>query len=75
MIETKNNFPSPEMLGRLATALEIEPHELFAVPPSPEWILEQVRQEVITDIRAVLADIEKVVDKAVEKAVADKCKK
>jgi hypothetical protein len=37
--------------------------------------LEQVRQEVITGIRAVLANIEKALGKAVEKAVADKCKK
>jgi transcriptional regulator with XRE-family HTH domain len=75
MIESGRKFPPPEVLGRLAAALEIEPHELFAAPPAPEWALEQVRQEVITDIRAVLADIEKVVGKAVEKAVADRCKK
>ncbi|MDR0554790.1 MAG: helix-turn-helix domain-containing protein [Treponema sp.] len=75
MIESGRKFPTPEVLGRLAAALEVEPHELFAAPPTPEWALEQVRQEVIADIRAVLADIEKVVGKAVEKVLTDKGKK
>jgi transcriptional regulator with XRE-family HTH domain len=75
MIESGRKFPTPEVLGRIAVALGIEPHELFAAPPSPEWALERLHKEVITDIRAVLANIENVVGKAVEKAVADKCKK
>jgi transcriptional regulator with XRE-family HTH domain len=72
MIESERKFPTPEVLGRLAAALGIEPHELFAAPPSPEWTLERLHEEVITDIRAVLANIETVVDRAVEKAVADR---
>jgi transcriptional regulator with XRE-family HTH domain len=75
MIESGRKFPTPEVLGRLAAALELEPHELFTAPPSPEWALEQLRQEVIADIRAVLADIEKTVARAVEKAVTGKCRK
>jgi transcriptional regulator with XRE-family HTH domain len=33
MIELEKKFPSPEMLEKLAAALEIDPPELFAMPP------------------------------------------
>ncbi|MDR1785076.1 MAG: helix-turn-helix domain-containing protein [Spirochaetaceae bacterium] len=74
MIETTRKFPTPEVLGRLAAALGIATHELFSVPTSPKDALERVHQEVITDIRAVLADIEKVVDESVQKALSGKHK-
>jgi hypothetical protein len=51
----------------MASALGIETHELFAVAPSPEEALERLHE-------AVLADIERVVGEAVERAVAEKCK-
>jgi transcriptional regulator with XRE-family HTH domain len=68
MIELSRKFPSSETLERMAAALGIEAHELFAVPPAPEGALERLHQ-------AVLTDIERVVGAAVEKAVADEYKK
>jgi transcriptional regulator with XRE-family HTH domain len=67
MIELSRKFPTPEMLDRIAKALDIEAHELFSVPPGPEEALERLHQEI-------LVDIERVVGEAVERAVAGKCK-
>ena len=47
MIEVSRKFPTPEVLARLAKALGIAPHELFAVPVSPENALERLHQEVL----------------------------
>ena len=51
ILELGRKFPSGEMLERLAEALEIEPHELFAVAPSPQSELEQLRREIKNDIK------------------------
>jgi transcriptional regulator with XRE-family HTH domain len=68
MIELAKKFPSAGMLERLASALEIEPHELFYMPSVAENALERLQ---IT----VAANIERVVTGAIEKAFAEKCKK
>ena len=67
MIEVSRKFPTPEVLARLAKALGIAPHELFAVPASPENALERLHQEVLNDIKQVVSE-------AVEKTVAEKCR-
>jgi transcriptional regulator with XRE-family HTH domain len=68
MIEVSRKFPTPEMLDRIAAALEIETHELFAVKPSPEDAMER--------LYATLAGkMERVVSDAVEKAIDSKCKR
>jgi transcriptional regulator with XRE-family HTH domain len=51
MIEMCSKFPKPEMLERLAKALEVEPHELFTVAPTPQDELEKIRQDIRQDIR------------------------
>jgi transcriptional regulator with XRE-family HTH domain len=51
ILELARKFPSGEMLERLAGALEIEPHELFTVYPSPQNELEQLRREIKNDIK------------------------
>jgi transcriptional regulator with XRE-family HTH domain len=56
MIELSRQFPTPEVLDRLAQALGIEAHELFAVPPSPENALERLRRDIIQEIRTVLTE-------------------
>ncbi|MCL2186949.1 MAG: helix-turn-helix transcriptional regulator [Treponema sp.] len=68
MIEVSRKFPTPEMLERLANALEIETHQLFTVPPSPEDAMEQLRISIVKDIDQVVAD-------AVKKAIAENCGK
>jgi transcriptional regulator with XRE-family HTH domain len=67
MIELSRKFPSSETLERLAAALNIETHELFAVSPTPEGTLERLHQAVLTDIKRVVGE-------AVERAIAEKRK-
>jgi hypothetical protein len=54
MIETCNTFPKPEMLERLATAFNIESHELFNVESAPDEVFEQLRQSIVSDIKQEL---------------------
>ena len=65
MIEVSRKFPTPDVLDRIAEALNIETYELFAVPPSPQDALEQLH-------KAIVKDIGQVVGEAVERAVAQK---
>jgi len=57
MIELSRQFPTPEVLERIAGALEIEPHELFAVPPSPESSLERLHKDIIREVREVIVEV------------------
>jgi transcriptional regulator with XRE-family HTH domain len=68
MIELKRKYPTPEMLERIAAALEIDAPELFSMPPSPEGTLRQLHE-------AVLRDIEQAVGEAVERTVKETVKK
>jgi transcriptional regulator with XRE-family HTH domain len=64
-IELKNKFPTPEMLERIAAALEIDSPELFSM-----IALSFPAEAAITFQKAVLADLEKNMREAVEKAVS-----
>jgi transcriptional regulator with XRE-family HTH domain len=66
MIELAKKFPSADMLERLATALEVEPHELFYMPSIAENALERLQETVVTNI-------ERVVAKAIQETLADEC--
>jgi len=68
MIEVSRKFPTPEMLDRIAKALDIEAYELFVVKPSPEGAMELLHDTLV-------GNIERIVGEAVEKAVADKFEK
>jgi len=57
MIELSKQFPTPEVLERLAGALGIEAYELFAVSPSPESIMERLQKDIIREIREVIAEV------------------
>jgi len=57
MIELSRQFPTPEVLERIAFALEINPHELFAVPPSPESSLERLHKDIIREVREVIVEV------------------
>jgi transcriptional regulator with XRE-family HTH domain len=67
MIELSRQFPTPEVLERIAIAFGIEAHELFAVPPSPESSMERLHQDIIREIREVIVEV-------LEKALSDKHK-
>ena len=49
-VETCRKFPTPEVLDRLAGALDIETHELFASVSSPQKELEKLRQDIIGEV-------------------------
>jgi transcriptional regulator with XRE-family HTH domain len=71
ILELARKFPSGEMLERLAKALEIEPHELFIVSPSPQNELEKLRLEIKNDIENSLGEkLEQSIADAIEKALS-----
>ncbi|MCL2094111.1 MAG: helix-turn-helix transcriptional regulator [Treponema sp.] len=67
MIEVSRKFPSPEMLDRIAKALNIESYELFMVQTSPENAMERLHDTLVSNLEQVVSD-------AVEKAIASKIK-
>jgi transcriptional regulator with XRE-family HTH domain len=61
MIELARKFPSPEILERIASSLEIDPPELFSI---------QIAEARIRKFKqTVLADIEKAVSGAVMQVI------
>jgi transcriptional regulator with XRE-family HTH domain len=53
LIETEKRFPKPEMLERIAAALEIEPTSLFATeicPLAEAETLAKVQKQILGDI-------------------------
>jgi transcriptional regulator with XRE-family HTH domain len=53
LIETEKRFPKPEMLERIAVALEIEPPTLFATeirPLAESEMLAKVQKQILGDI-------------------------
>jgi transcriptional regulator with XRE-family HTH domain len=67
MLEIARNYPTLELVERIAGALDIEVYELFVDPLSSHEELERLYQ-------AVANNIERVVGEAVQKVLADKCK-
>ena len=57
MIELKRNFPTPDLIDRIAKSLNIEIYELFLVNPlSPQKELELLRKEIRNDMQQLLVD-------------------
>ena len=54
MIETKNNFPSPEMLGRIAAALGIDTLELFSAETNLPETIKACRKSALKDIKGLV---------------------
>ena len=67
MIEQKRKFPAPEILERIATALNIEASDLFADSASPQAELKKLHREI-------LLDLEHAIGEAVNKAIKKHCK-
>jgi len=58
MIESERKFPTPEMLERIAAALEIDAPELFSTKfyPMPEHgTLSRFQDQIISDISQVIS--------------------
>ena len=56
VIELERKFPSPEVLERLAYALELDTPELFSMPPSLEVNVKQIQRSILSDIEHKLGN-------------------
>jgi transcriptional regulator with XRE-family HTH domain len=56
MIETAKKFPSPEMIERIAEALQIDTLQLFSMKPVQLDLssIERLRKEILSDIKKML---------------------
>jgi transcriptional regulator with XRE-family HTH domain len=55
MVEVAKKFPTPEMLDKLAEALDIETVQLFDVSATPEGVLLHLEQSVISNIEQIVS--------------------
>jgi len=66
MIELARKFPSPEMLEHIASALEIDPPELFSIQIA-EAQIRKFKKTVLTDIeKAVSGAVMQVIERNLE---------
>ena len=56
MVEVSKKFPTPEMLDRLAEALDIETFQLFDASTTPEGPLLHLEKTIITNINQVVKE-------------------
>ncbi|MDR0502017.1 MAG: helix-turn-helix domain-containing protein [Treponema sp.] len=66
-IETARNYPTLDLVARLANALDIEIYELFINPLSPPEEMERLYQ-------TIAKNIENLISEAIEKALSNKQK-
>jgi transcriptional regulator with XRE-family HTH domain len=57
MIETKNKYPSPEMLERIAAALGIDPIALFSKEIDLPQTMKTYRKTALEDIKSLLSQV------------------
>jgi len=69
MIEISRRFPSPDVIDKLAMALEIQPNELFVVAVPAERAIEQMQKTILENLNQ---GIEKALDK-LDKAIEKRC--
>jgi len=73
MLELAHNFPTADILERLAAAMGIQVFELFFVSPSPREEVERLHLAVIEDIRNTIdTEIEKALEKHLTRLWANK---
>jgi len=71
MIEIARKFPTADILERLATALSINPHELFSVAVSPERAMEQLQMAILGKLDQKLVNFDQVIKRAVKEAIEE----
>jgi len=54
-IELKNKFPSPEMLQRIAGALEIDSPQLFSMNAFTDEAIKRFQEGVLADVETAIA--------------------
>ena len=55
-IEQKNKFPSPEMMERIAAALEIDTPQLFSMASYTDEAIRRFKEGVTNDLEAALIE-------------------
>ena len=55
MVEVEKKFPTPEMLDKLAQALDIETVQLFDISTTPEGALLHLEQSIISNIEHIVS--------------------
>jgi len=68
MVEVSKKFPTPEMLDRLAQALDIQTFQLFDPSSTPEGAILHLEQSIV-------ANIENIVSISVKQAISSEFKK
>jgi transcriptional regulator with XRE-family HTH domain len=56
-IELGNKFPTPEMLERIAAALEIDSPQLFSMGSFPSEVIRQFQDGLLSGIEIAIADV------------------
>jgi transcriptional regulator with XRE-family HTH domain len=56
MIETKNKFPSPEMLERIAAALGIDTIDLFSVGKKQPEAIKSCQKAALNNVKAIVVE-------------------
>jgi transcriptional regulator with XRE-family HTH domain len=54
MVEVSKKFPTPEMLDRIAHALDIETYKLFDISATPEGALLHLEQSILTNVESLI---------------------
>ena len=54
MVELERKFPSPEILEKIAGALELDTPELFSMPPSLEQDIKRFKKVILAEIEQSL---------------------
>ena len=67
MVEVSKKFPTPEMLDRLAQALDVQTFQLFDPSSTPEGAMLHLEQ-------AIVANIENIVNVSVKQAIGNELK-
>jgi len=83
MVEISRKFPTPEMLDRLAQALDIHTFQLFDPTATPDGALLHLEQAIIENIKTVIrrtikqdmvSEINQTVSKAIKLALSEENK-
>ena len=69
MIEIARNFPTTDMIERLAAGLGIKSYELFSVSDFPEIAMEQLQQAILDVLDKRLGNLDQAIKKTIEDAL------
>ncbi|MDR0553932.1 MAG: helix-turn-helix transcriptional regulator [Treponema sp.] len=73
MIELARKFPAPEMLERIAKALEIDPPGLFSMVTEEEKVRELQKSVLIDLEKAVTGAVAQVIERNLERLAGEAC--